>query len=43
MDAEGFGHCSNMEACEVECPQEISVLHIGRMNYEYNKALALRK
>jgi len=43
MDAEGFGHCSNTEACEVECPQEISVLHIGRMNYEYNKALALRK
>jgi len=37
MDAEGFGHCSNTEACEVECPQEISVLHIGRMNYEYNK------
>ncbi|UKT64759.1 succinate dehydrogenase/fumarate reductase iron-sulfur subunit [Pedobacter mucosus] len=43
MDAQGFGHCSNTEACEVECPQEISVLHIGRMNYEYNKALALRK
>jgi succinate dehydrogenase / fumarate reductase iron-sulfur subunit len=39
MDAEGFGHCSNTEACEVECPQEISVLHIARMNYEYNKAL----
>jgi len=43
MDAEGFGHCSNTEACEVECPQEISVLHIGRMNYEYGKALLLRK
>jgi succinate dehydrogenase / fumarate reductase iron-sulfur subunit len=39
MDAEGFGYCSNTEACEVECPQEISVLHIARMNYEYNKAL----
>ncbi|GGE71044.1 succinate dehydrogenase / fumarate reductase iron-sulfur subunit [Pedobacter psychrotolerans] len=43
MDAEGFGHCSNTEACEVECPQEISVLHIGRMNYQYNKALILKK
>jgi succinate dehydrogenase / fumarate reductase iron-sulfur subunit len=41
MDAEGFGHCSNTEACEVECPQEISVLHIARMNYEYNRALVL--
>lgn len=38
MDAEGFGHCSNTEACEVECPQEISVLHIARMNWEFNKA-----
>ncbi|TFF38535.1 succinate dehydrogenase/fumarate reductase iron-sulfur subunit [Mucilaginibacter psychrotolerans] len=38
MDAEGFGHCTNTEACEVECPQEISVLHIARMNYEYNRA-----
>lgn len=43
MDIEGFGHCSNTEACEVECPQEISVLHIGRMNYEYNKALVMSK
>jgi succinate dehydrogenase / fumarate reductase iron-sulfur subunit len=37
MDQEGFGHCSNTEACEVECPQEISVLHIARMNWEFNK------
>ena len=43
MDAEGFGHCSNTDACEVECPQEISTLHIGRLNYEYNKAKILRK
>jgi succinate dehydrogenase / fumarate reductase, iron-sulfur subunit len=39
MDKEGFGHCSNTEACQVECPQQISVLHIGRMNWEYNRAL----
>jgi succinate dehydrogenase / fumarate reductase iron-sulfur subunit len=42
MDAEGFGHCTNTEACEVECPQEISVLHIARMNYEYNKSLLIQ-
>jgi succinate dehydrogenase / fumarate reductase iron-sulfur subunit len=38
MDRERFGHCSNTEACQVECPQEISVLHIARMNWEYNRA-----
>jgi succinate dehydrogenase / fumarate reductase, iron-sulfur subunit len=38
-DKEGFGHCSNTEACQVECPQDISVLHIARMNWEYNRAL----
>ncbi|NIG52312.1 succinate dehydrogenase/fumarate reductase iron-sulfur subunit [Chitinophaga sp. Cy-1792] len=43
MDEEGFGHCSNTEACEAECPQEISVLHIARMNWEFNKAHALKK
>ena len=41
MDAEGFGHCSNTKACEVECPQEISVSNIDRMNWEYNKAKLL--
>ncbi|QIY89166.1 succinate dehydrogenase/fumarate reductase iron-sulfur subunit [Chryseobacterium gallinarum] len=43
MDAELFGHCSNTEACEVECPQGISVLNIARMNFEYNRALFFRK
>ena len=38
-DREGFGHCSNTEACQVECPQQISVLHIAWMNWEYNRAL----
>lgn len=42
MDKEDFGHCSNTEACEVECPQGISVLNIARMNYEYNRASFLR-
>jgi succinate dehydrogenase / fumarate reductase iron-sulfur subunit len=43
MDSEGFGACSNTEACEVECPQGISVLSIAKMNYEYNKALVMKK
>jgi len=43
MDLELFGHCSNTEACEVECPQGISVLSIARMNFEYNRAKTLKK
>lgn len=38
MDAEGFGNCTNTYACEVECPKEISVSNIARMNREYFKA-----
>jgi len=41
MDAEAFGHCSNTEACEVKCPQGISVLNIARMNWEFNKSMLL--
>ncbi len=43
MDAEGFGHCSNTEACEVECPQGISVLHIARFNFLYHQSRLMRK
>ncbi len=35
MDTEGFGRCSNVKACEAECPKEISVENIARMNREY--------
>src|SRR6266540_3136552 len=35
MDAEGFGYCSNTYACEAECPKQISVSHIARLNREY--------
>ena len=38
MDEEGFGNCSNTYACEAECPKEISVSHIARMNREFFKA-----
>ncbi|MEM1320234.1 MAG: succinate dehydrogenase/fumarate reductase iron-sulfur subunit [Bacteroidota bacterium] len=35
MDLEGFGMCSNAGACEAECPKEISIDNIARMNREY--------
>ena len=38
MDLEGFGNCTNTGACEVECPKEISLENIARMNREYLKA-----
>jgi succinate dehydrogenase / fumarate reductase, iron-sulfur subunit len=38
MDKEGFGSCSNVKACEAECPKEISVKNIARMNREYISA-----
>lgn len=43
MDLEGFGYCSNTEACQVECPQGISVLNIAQMNWEYNKTILKAK
>ncbi|MEE3037251.1 MAG: succinate dehydrogenase/fumarate reductase iron-sulfur subunit [Bacteroidota bacterium] len=38
MDLEGFGNCTNTGACEVECPKEISLDNIARMNREYLSA-----
>jgi succinate dehydrogenase / fumarate reductase, iron-sulfur subunit len=35
MDAEGFGSCTNTGACEAECPKEISLINIQRMNRDY--------
>ncbi len=35
MDLEGFGSCTNTGACEVECPKEISLDNIARLNREY--------
>ncbi|MBT8195975.1 MAG: succinate dehydrogenase/fumarate reductase iron-sulfur subunit [Bacteroidia bacterium] len=40
MDDEGFGNCSNTGACEVECPKEISIENIARLNREFLKAEA---
>ncbi len=41
MDELGFGNCTNTGACEAECPKEISLSHIARMNREYFAAKIL--
>ena len=38
MDKEGFGKCSNTYACEAECPKEISVSNIARLNRWFLKS-----
>ncbi len=35
MDDIGFGNCTNTYACEAECPKNISVSNIARMNREF--------
>jgi succinate dehydrogenase / fumarate reductase, iron-sulfur subunit len=35
MDELGFGSCTNTGACEAECPKEIKISNIARMNREY--------
>ena len=39
MDKEGFGMCSNVGACEAECPKGISLENIAFMNRAYIKAV----
>ncbi|MPN11680.1 hypothetical protein SDC9_158987 [bioreactor metagenome] len=38
MDELGFGNCTNTGACEQECPKNISISHIARLNREFLKA-----
>ena len=38
MDKQGFGNCSNETECEAECPKEISIVNIARLNREFVKA-----
>jgi succinate dehydrogenase / fumarate reductase iron-sulfur subunit len=38
MDNLGFGNCTNERECEAECPKEISIVNIARMNREWLKA-----
>ncbi len=38
MEKEGFGACSNTEACSAECPKEISMDVIAQLRREYYRA-----
>ena len=38
MDELCFGNCSNERECEAECPKEISITNIARLNREWIKA-----
>jgi succinate dehydrogenase / fumarate reductase iron-sulfur subunit len=38
MDELCFGNCSNERECEAECPKEISITNIARLNREFLKA-----
>jgi len=35
MDDLGFGNCTNTGACEAECPKEIKLTNIARLNREF--------
>jgi succinate dehydrogenase / fumarate reductase iron-sulfur subunit len=35
MDELGFGNCTNTGACEAECPKEIKLTNIARLNREF--------
>jgi succinate dehydrogenase / fumarate reductase iron-sulfur subunit len=38
MDELCIGSCFNERECEAECPKEISIVNIARMNREFLKA-----
>ncbi len=38
MDQLGFGNCTNTGACEAECPKNISITNISRLNREFLSA-----
>jgi succinate dehydrogenase / fumarate reductase iron-sulfur subunit len=38
MDELGFGNCTNTGACEAECPKNVSISHIARLNREFLSA-----
>ena len=41
MGKEGFGSCRNYGECEAQCPKEISIDFIGRMNRDLLRASVL--
>ena len=38
MDSQGFGNCTNERECEAECPKEVKITNIARLNREFIKA-----
>ncbi|MEA3428624.1 MAG: succinate dehydrogenase/fumarate reductase iron-sulfur subunit, partial [Thermodesulfobacteriota bacterium] len=38
MDRQCFGNCTNHRECEAECPKEISITNIARLNREFIKS-----
>jgi succinate dehydrogenase / fumarate reductase iron-sulfur subunit len=38
MDVQGFGNCTNERECEAECPKEIKITNIARLNREFLKS-----
>ncbi len=38
MEEEGFGHCSFTGACQIECPEEISIANIAELHARMLKA-----
>ncbi|WP_108821686.1 succinate dehydrogenase/fumarate reductase iron-sulfur subunit [Dysgonomonas sp. Marseille-P4361] len=38
MDELGFGNCTNTQACEMQCPKNVSISNIARLNREFLKA-----
>ena len=38
MDRLGFGNCTNEKECEAECPKEINITNIARLNREFFKS-----
>jgi succinate dehydrogenase / fumarate reductase iron-sulfur subunit len=43
MDKEGFGKCSNVGACGVECPKEIPLDNIAAMNRSYFSSVFVKE
>ncbi|MBI2843239.1 MAG: succinate dehydrogenase/fumarate reductase iron-sulfur subunit [Armatimonadetes bacterium] len=43
MDKLGFGACTNERECEIQCPKEVKVHNIGRMNRQFLLASLLER
>lgn len=42
MEKEGFGNCTNTGACEIECPEGISLTNIAEMNKNWLKSMFIK-